>query len=225
MKNNLLTRNFVTNFEIRSEDEERGVVIGHPIVYDSETIIGGQYKEIIRSGALDECDLKDVLFFTNHDTTKIPLARSRRNNENSTMQLTIDDEGLKIRATLDIDNNPHAAEVYSAIKRGDLDGMSFMFQIEEQNWENLDSEDKMPIRTITKLKRVMEVSAVNFPAYQDTSIGIRDEVAMDIAKLTLENARASLNIDSLDKEIEIRNEIELLKLKAKAILLNNKIKN
>lgn len=227
---NKIVRNFVSTFETRDDETERGIIVGHPVVYDSETIIGGQFKEIIHRGALDECDLKDVLFFVNHDTSKLPLARSRRNNENSTMQLTVDDEGLKVRAKLDIDNNPSAAELYSALKRGDLDGMSFMFSIAEQDWENLDSETEMPTRHIRKLKRVMEVSAVNFPAYEDTSIGVRDEVAMDIAKLTLDNARQSLNINnSLDKESnhETRSsedEIELLRLRAKALLLNKNIK-
>lgn len=226
---NKIVRNFVSTFETRDSETERGIIVGHPVVYDSETIIGGQFKEIIHRGALDDCDLRDVLFFVNHDTSKLPLARSRRNNENSTMQLSVDDEGLKVRAKLDIDNNPSAAELYSALKRGDLDGMSFMFSIAEQDWENLDSETKMPTRHIRKLKRIMEVSAVNFPAYEDTSISTRDEVAMDIAKLTLDNARQSLNINSLDKDSnpETRgseDEIELLRLRAKALLLNKNIK-
>lgn len=226
---NKIVRNFVSTFETRDSEIERGIIVGHPVVYDSETIIGGQFKEIIHRGALDDCDLRDVLFFVNHDTSKLPLARSRRNNENSTMQLSVDDEGLKVRAKLDIDNNPSAAELYSALKRGDLDGMSFMFSIAEQDWENLDSETEMPTRHIRKLKRIMEVSAVNFPAYEDTSISTRDEVAMDIAKLTLDNARQSLNINSLDKDSnpETRgseDEIELLRLRAKALLLNKNIK-
>lgn len=225
---NKIVRNFVSDFETRDSDTEKGIIVGHPVVYDSETIIGGQYKEIIERGALDDCDLKDVLFFTNHDINKIPLARSRRNNENSTMQLTIDEDGLKIRAKLDIENNPRAAEVYSAIQRGDLDGMSFMFSIGEENWENLDSKTEMPVRHITKLKKIMEVSAVNFPAYTDTSIATRDDVAVETAKLTLDNVRQSLNINSLDKESDTEtrsdiNEIELLRLRAKALMINQKI--
>lgn len=64
---NKIVRNFVSDFETRDSDTEKGIIVGHPVVYDSETIIGGQYKEIIERGALDDCDLRDVLFFTNHD--------------------------------------------------------------------------------------------------------------------------------------------------------------
>ena len=95
----------VYNFEIRAEENERGhIITGRPIVYESKTDIG-PFDEIIRHGALDKTDLKDVRFLVNHDLSKIPLARSRRNNGNSTMLLTVDDMGLSIRVDLDTENN------------------------------------------------------------------------------------------------------------------------
>ena len=79
------------NFEVRAEENEQGSIItGRPIVYNSRTDIGF-FDEIIEEGALNNTDLTDVRFMVNHDMSRIPLARSRRNNGNSTMQLTVDE--------------------------------------------------------------------------------------------------------------------------------------
>ena len=91
------------NFEVRAEQNDEGgsIITGRPIVYNSLTDIGGLYDEIIERGALMTTDLTDVRFLVNHDVSKIPLARSRRNNGNSTMTLTFDDMGMSIRVVLD----------------------------------------------------------------------------------------------------------------------------
>ena len=78
-----------------------------PIVYDSKTDLG-YFAEVIERGSLDKTDLKDVRFLVNHDTNKIPLARSRNNNKNSTMRLKPTDKGLEIEADLDVENNADA---------------------------------------------------------------------------------------------------------------------
>ena len=71
-------------FEIRAEaDEAKGAKItGRPIVFEQKTDIGGFFQEVIDARALDKTDLTDVRFLVNHDFSKIPLARSRRNNGN-----------------------------------------------------------------------------------------------------------------------------------------------
>ena len=114
----------IFDFEVRAEqDEKHGTIItGTPIVYDALTNIGS-YDEIIARGALDNADLKDVRFLVNHNTDMIPLARSRNNNENSTMQMTVDEGGMNIRVDLDTKNNAEAKSLYSAVKRGDISGM------------------------------------------------------------------------------------------------------
>lgn len=195
------------SFEIRAEendDKNIGVVTGRPIVYESKTDLG-YFDEIIAKGALDDANLKDVRFLVNHDTSKIPLARSRNNNKNSTMQLMPDENGLGIRVNLDVENNSDARNLYSAIKRGDITGMSFMFTVNGEDWSDIDSDH--PTRTITSISNVFEVSAVTFPAYEDTSIGVRDKRALESAKSTLESARRSLDND------QDRVELEKLKIK------------
>lgn len=207
-KNTMVTRSY--NAEFRADEETGNTIIGRPIVYDQKTNLG-YFEEIIERGALNGANLKDVLFFINHNTSKIPLARSRNNNKSSTMQLRVDNNGLEIEAKLDVENNSEAKSLYSAISRGDITGMSFMFNIDEEEWENLDSD--LPLRRIKKISIVREVSAVCFPAYEATSINARDKVALDNAKMTLDNVRATL-----DSEKNKSNDITLLKQKNQNII-------
>lgn len=195
------------NFEMRAENDEKhgDFVTGRPIVYDSMTDLG-YFNEIIERGALDKANLKDVRFLVNHNTDGIPLARSRNNNENSTMQMEVDKEGMKIRVNLDTENNTEAKNLYSAIKRGDISGMSFMFSIEKEEWEDLQSDH--PTRRIKEIGQVLEVSAVTFPAYESTEISARDKEALDSAKSTLDSVRRS----ALDSEA-----LELAKAKINAL--------
>ena len=199
MKNKTVTRAY--NFEIRAENNEKNGdhIIGRPIVYNSMTDLG-YFDEIIEAGALDKANLKDVRFLVNHDTSMIPLARSRNNNENSTMQLEVDKDGMSIRVNLDTENNSEARNLYSAIKRGDISGMSFMFTIDDEEWENLESDH--PTRHIRKIGTVFEVSAVTFPAYESTEINARDKEALDSAKSLLESKRRSLDSEKEALELE-----------------------
>lgn len=190
------------NFEIRAQKtEERGnIITGRPVVYNSVTDMG-YYDEIIESGALDLTDLTDVRFLVNHDTKMIPLARSRRNNGNSTMQLSVDELGLNIDyISLDVENNSTSRALYSAVERADISGMSFMFSIDDEEWENLESDH--PTRRIKKIGTIVEVSAVTFPAYDSTIIDARSKEALDNARSALENAR-QLEKKSVDTELEL----------------------
>jgi HK97 family phage prohead protease len=195
-------------FEVRAEESEQGnIIVGRPIVYNSRTDLG-LFDEIIESGALLTTDLTDVRFLVNHDVSKIPLARSRRNNGNSTMLLTVDDLGLSIRVTLDTENNSEARALYSAVQRGDISGMSFMFGVKDEEWDDIDSDH--PTRRIKAISTVVEVSAVTFPAYEQTEIYARSVEALDNARSVLEKAREQ-NAKSLDSEIELlKAQIKLL---------------
>ena len=191
------------NCEVRAEESERGSVLtGRPIVFNQRADLGW-YDEIIDARALDETNLKDVKFLVNHNTDMIPLARSRNNNANSTMQLeVVEGQGLDIRVNLDTENNADAKALYSAVERNDIDKMSFMFIVESDKWDDVDSEH--PTRTITGIRRVLEVSAVTWPAYSATSIqarGLSD--ALESAKASLESVKAA------------KRELELAKAKLK----------
>ena len=173
-------------------------------VYEQPTIISdyfGEFKEVIRAGAFDDTDFSDVRLLVNHDFNGIALARSRRNNKSdkpNTMQLTVDEEGVKIRADLDIENNEQARALYSAIDRGDMDGMSFCFYVAEdgQRWYREGNKD---VREILRVEKVIEVSVVNFPAYGGTTIDTR---SLDSDRRALESARKKL-LESRQAEVEL----------------------
>ena len=195
------------DFEVRAEENERGKTLtGVPIVFNARSNLGW-YDEIIESGALDETDLKDVRFLVNHNTDMIPLARSRNNNENSTMQMTVGDDGMTIRVDLDTENNADAKALYSAVSRGDISGMSFMFTVDGDSWDDVESDH--PTRIIRKIDRVFEVSAVTFPAYAQTSIQARGlSETLDSAKDSLESAKAaSRAIERQKQKIRILTEV------------------
>ena len=201
--------------EFRAVEGEQGEknIEGHPAVYNQKTQIGCWFYEIIERGAFDGADMTDVPLLVNHDMRQIPVARSRRNNGNSTMHLSLDEKGLAIRATLDTENNADAKRLYSAVSRGDVDGMSFAFRVDKEEWEDLDSD--MPTRRIKAISKVFEVSAVIWPAYTDTDIHARAGASeLDSAQRALENARAKA---SLEKEarlsVETDSEIELYRMK------------
>lgn len=177
------------DFEIRADkDEEHGAFVeGVPIVFEKKSDMG-YFEEYISRDALSKTDLKDVRFLVNHNIDMTPLARSRNNNKNSTMQMELREDGMHIRVNLDTENNSDARNIYSAIRRGDVSGMSFMFSVRKDKWENLDTD--YPKRTITDIGKIYEVSAVTFPAYEDTSINARSSMALENAKKTLESAKA-----------------------------------
>jgi HK97 family phage prohead protease len=121
------------------------------------------------------------------------------------MQMMIDDRGMAIRVNLDIKNNSDARNLYSAIERGDISGMSFMFSVDEDDWSDLQTEH--PTRTIKRISNVVEVSAVTFPAYEETEISVRNKKALDSAKSALDSVKRSLD-----------SELELAKARFNAIL-------
>ena len=211
-----LQRGFTAEFRAAGADGDNAghIVEGVAAVYGQETRIAdffGEFIEVIREGAFDETDFTDVRLLVNHDFSGIALARSRRNNKSdkpNTMQLSIDKTGLHIKADLDTENNEQARALYSAISRGDMDGMSFCFYVAEDGdiWTE---RDGVQYREIVKVEKVIEVSAVNFPAYAGSNIDARSQ---DSDKRALENAKRN----SLDNE-RTQNQIAALRLRAEIL--------
>ena len=200
-------RSFDCEFRAEQNEDHGHYIVGRPIVFNTRTDLGW-YDEIIDEGALNNTDLKDVRLLVNHNTDMIPLARSRNNTEGSTMQLIpIEGVGMDMRADLDTENNSDAKSLYSAVGRGDISGMSFMFVVDADAWDDVDSDH--PTRHIRSIKRVMEVSAVTFPAYAQTSISARGlSEALESARASLESVRAEQReIERKRKLIQILSEI------------------
>lgn len=189
-------------------DNSGNTVEGHAAVFGQAYDMCGWWSETIARGAFDKTDFTDVLFSINHDLKKLPLARSRNNNANSTLQLQVDDQGLATRAELDVENNVDAKALYGSIMRGDMNGMSYIFSVRQDEWTGLDTE--YPTRTITDIAKVYEVSAVSMPANPGTDINARSQDELESLKNVLESARAKAG------ELGEQRELSILKARAKA---------
>ena len=180
--------------EPTADGKDALIIVGTPIVYDTPTTINdlcGSYTEVIQRGALDGADLTDSRLLVNHDMTRIPLARTPK-----TMQFNITEKGLEMRAELP--DTEEAKTAYTAVKRGDLTGMSFAFTVPDGG----DSFDaKTNTRTITKIDKVYEVSLVNFPAYPTASAEARSTRAESLKKLEARNKAITLWNLILMKEV------------------------
>lgn len=176
-------------------------IIGNPVVCGVRTQMY-DYVEIIEPGALTEADISDVLLTVNHNLNDIPLARSRGGQPGETMQLSVDNYNCRITAQLDVENNPQARALHSAVARGDITGMSFMFHVKEDTWER---ESDTLVRHIQKIDKIVDVSAVTIPAYPSTSISARSA--------GFENENEAETEQAEQRKKAERLELEKLKLK------------
>lgn len=173
--------------EIRAipNDENKMTIEGYAIIYDSPAshLVGElEFTETIRSGALDETDMKDVPMRYNHNDNFLLMARTR----NSSLRLIKDLKGLKIQADL-IDTQSNR-DLYKSIKEGLIDKMSFAFTV-AKNGDKWTYEDdyKKSTREITKIEKLYDVSVVDTPFYDSTSIYARSLELLDNEKRRLDS--------------------------------------
>lgn len=162
----------IRQLELRSVENDTGEMIleGYAVVFDQETLIGGNeygWFETIDRHALDNADMKDVPLKYNHGDGSIPiLARTR----NKSLELNVDEHGLKIRATL-LDTQD-SKDIYKRIQAGLLDKMSFAFTCTKSEWTE-GRDGQAPKRRITNIDKLFDVSIVDVPAYEGTEINAR----------------------------------------------------
>ena len=185
------------------EEDNKMVVEGYAIVFDEETLIGDEERgfiEVIDKNALANTNIKDVPFKYNHNDTTLILARTR----NGSLSLEVDEKGLKIRAEL-IDTTSNR-DIYKCIEAGLLDKMSFAFTVKSQSW---DKSGKIPKRTITAIDRLFDVSVVDLPAYDQTSIqaSARSLEIADAELKSLENEEILERRTVLVKRLTIKTKI------------------
>ena len=149
--------------EVRAAGDDSLVVEGYASNFDVEYDLG-YFKESVARGAFDNVLEDDVRFLLNH--TGAPLARTT----NGTLELSVDETGLKYRAALA--DTQDGRDLYKLIKRGDITQSSFAFTIDEDTW----SEDRST-RTITKIGRLLDTSAVTYPASPSTTVAARNMAA------------------------------------------------
>lgn len=200
-----IKRNYPASF---TADEKSGLIEGIPIVFDTPTDIGGWFQETICRGAISPEIIKDVRFFWNHNIDEKAIARTIIPLEKlGGMELHIEDSVVRMLA------NPNrkrtdANDLCLAIEDGVINAMSFMFGVAEERWEDEDTD--YPKRFITRIDPLIEVSAVNFPAYATTSINARGDAVTENDRAVLERVRRK---SAAAQESAAKRDLELLKAK------------
>lgn len=162
------------NWEIDVEAKDDLVVEGYAAVTNSPTVLctdihGYEYREIISPTAFDGADTSDVIFIYNHDQDALPVARTR----NDTLEINFDEKGMHIRAKLA--DTTAGRDLYQLVKRGDIDKMSFAFTVADDHYEE---DGTGETRHIDKIDKIVDVSAVPFPAYDETTLEARSKDRM-----------------------------------------------
>jgi len=171
--------------EAQQQESDQLVIVGRPIVFDIPTPVfelnGRQAFEVIEHGALDGADLSDFIFNVEHQ------GRVYARTKNKSLSLEVLPTHAESRALLDANDDGHR-QLYNDIKAGRLDRMSFSFSVDEDGYVFDEAENTLRIR---RIKKLYDVSAVAFPAYDDTSISARSAFLVeDFQERTLERARA-----------------------------------
>lgn len=174
--------------ELRALDNnEEMIVEGYAVVFDSVTDLGW-CKEVIDRNAFNNCNMQDCVMKYNHNDNCLILARTRNNS----LELIVDDKGLKIRAKLiDTTNNK---DIYKMIQAGLLDKMSFAFTTQKEEWDY-----ETDTRKILEIDRLFDVSVVDIPAYDTTEIYARNKERFEkekenYQKIKLEKEKLKLTL-------------------------------
>lgn len=195
----------VGSIQLREQDNDSKVVEGYATTFNEQYLLldMGDYKvfEQIDARAFDECDMNDVIFQYNHEGRV--MARTR----NNTLELSTDAHGLKIRA--DLSGTELGRQLYEEINGGYTDRMSFGFTVNEDKREIVEDRNTnvtTVIRTITKIGKLYDVSAVSIPANDATEISARsftDGLIREIEQERLEKRTAENKIKALKLLLEV----------------------
>ncbi len=189
----------LANVEFREQEDNKMVLEGYALVFNQETLIGDEKNGFIESidrSALKSTNMKDVPMKYNHNDSFLIIARTRNNS----LKLTVDEIGLKVRAELiDTESNK---DIYKMVKAGLLDKMSFAFTVSAQK---IDRSGDIPKRTITGIDRLFDVSVVDLPAYDQTSIAVGRSLALvdtELKAMELEDQKGKAEV--IRKRIQIK---------------------
>jgi uncharacterized protein len=160
-------RELMENLELRENEDGTKTLSGYAVKWEKKSHVLGYYykfREQFQQGAFaDSLKNDDQRFLWSHDTSKV-LGRTK----NDTLRLM--EDGIGLRFEIDLPNTTLGNDTYESIKRGDVDGVSFGFRAEDDDL--VEPDDDIPIRTVKKAK-LLEVSAVAFPAYPDSEVSAR----------------------------------------------------
>jgi len=189
MKNDREYRNFLMEIRSAENEEDEKIVRGYASTFNEpyELYNDGQYivREQVDPAAFDDADMNDVIMQYNHE------GKVYARTSNGTLDVSVDDKGLAIRA--DLGGTGAGRELYEEIKGGYTTKMSFGFTVDEDKRETVENREEGTVtvlRTITKIRKVYDVSAVSIPANDGTSISVRQLTDGVIGELEAERLHA-----------------------------------
>jgi HK97 family phage prohead protease len=194
----------VQNLELREEGDSN-VVVGYASVFNTLSNDLGNFKEIISPDAFEGRLNDDVRFLINHEG--LPLARTT----NETLRLTTDETGLRYEAK--VANTSLGRDLLELMRNGTINQSSFAFVVDDDSWE---VKDGVNIRTINKVSRLYDVSAVTYPAYEEASVALR---SMDEWKKDEETKVLKENLKK-EKEEREREDLDLIKRNLRELRLS-----
>lgn len=196
----------VADIQVRSLSETEQIVEGYATTFNQPYELfsddGFTVMEEIDSRAFEGCDMSDVIFLFDH--TGRVLARLK----NGTLQLTVDDHGLKVRANLA--GTEAGRSLFKEIQDGYVDKMSFSFTIGQDSrtcTEDHETGNVTILRSILKVKKLYDVSAVSIPANDATEISARSFCEGVIAEL---KEQERLDADKKQERERLKEEIRQL---------------
>lgn len=192
-------KEFRTSENLIAKDDEKMIVEGYALRFNTESHLLGEFVETISPKALENADLSDVRCLIDHNSSYV-LGRTKAD----TLSLNVDDEGLYFRCQLP--NTTYARDLYENIKLGNVNQCSFGFTVDEGGDVFEKRSDGLFKRTVNKIKSLFDVSVVTYPAYEDTDVAP--------ALRSIENIKENELRNRLEKE-RLKTEFELLKLKRK----------
>ena len=157
-------RSGAESIEIRSNERNDVYAEGYALKFNSLSEDLGGFKEVITPEALKETDFSDVRALLNHNADKV-LARSSA----GTLDLNVDDKGLKFR--FKIPDTTYGMDLAENLRNGNINQCSFGFSLDENGDEfRYDEKENIYKRTLNKIKEVVDISLVTYPAYKDSSV-------------------------------------------------------
>lgn len=150
----------------QSDKQQPKTIEGYALLFNSPSKDLGGFVEVIDPAALDNVDLSNVIMLDQHDYSK-PLASVKA----GTLKLDTDDKGLHFTAELD-PSVSYASDAYANVKSGNVDSMSFRFDIDDGGDEFTQDDQGNVTRTIKQVKDLFEVSTVTIPAYDDSNVQV-----------------------------------------------------
>lgn len=191
----------LTTIEHRQAEDgnDELIVEGRACTFNDETILwkSKDYEahEIISPDAFANCDMTDVIFNYNHSGRV--YARTR----NNTLTLEVKEDGLYMKAVLRADDNGHK-ELYNDISSGTIDKMSFAFHVNDSKWEFEERDGvEIDIRTILGIDKLYDVSAVDIPAYDTTSISARSQFSAVSEKRAAESRERAEQLELTKRQL------------------------